>query len=85
MLTLAPVEDHENSFYLSLALPLFNLGFVVWPVNHKKMGAYCWNSLAYGADEHLQRCVAREHISENAFSVRCTQTDSWRWKLEAQA
>jgi Bifunctional DNA primase/polymerase, N-terminal len=61
----------DSCRYLSVALPLYRRGFVVWNISKKsdkagdKAGASGWNSLAYEATENLHRFIAGKHPTAN--------------------
>ena len=57
----------DSCHYLSIALPLYRKGFVVWNLSTKsdKSGASGWNSLAYEASENLHRFIAGKHPTAN--------------------
>ena len=58
----------DSCHYLSIALPLYRKGFVVWNLSTKsdKSGASGWNSLAYEASENLHRFIAGKYPNANA-------------------
>jgi hypothetical protein len=62
----------DSCRYLSVALPLYRRGFVVWNISRKsdkagdKAGASGWNSLAYEASENLHRFIGGEYPNANA-------------------
>src|ERR1017187_10543086 len=58
----------DSCHYLSVALPLYRKGFVVWYLSTKteKSGAWAWNSLAYEASENLHRFIAGKYPDANA-------------------
>jgi hypothetical protein len=58
----------DSCHYLSIALPLYRKGFVVWNISKKsdKAGATGWNSLAYEASENLHRFIAGKYPDANA-------------------
>ena len=63
----------EDCPYLRIALPLLQKGFIVWSLNpdEPKAGSFCWNSLAYFADEDLHRRIAQECPDANVCIISC--------------
>ncbi len=58
----------EQTRYYSIAMPMLEKGFTVWPVKPEpeKTGEFGWNTQAYYADEIVHRCLARKFPNHNA-------------------
>ena len=58
----------DESRYYSIAMPLLEKGFTVWPVKPEpeKCGEFGWNTHAYYADEIVHRCLAKKFPNHNA-------------------
>ena len=60
-----------QSRYYSIAMPMLEKGFTVWPVKPEpeKTGEFGWNTQAYYADEITHRCLAKKFPNHNAAVV----------------